>query len=186
MRFLFRVLPSNGDARVVDAALRGVARSVGGKAVNSKTTSYGAVELDVFLPSRQDFDLFLAAIEPLGKVEFHKDLQEPQPFLSPADAVAESVSLFNKERFWEAHEVLESVWRVAEGDEKRLLQGLILVCAAFVHDQKGERMVAIGVARRAVPLLAWEEGKYHGLDIRRLHAEMERSISAGRLCLFRL
>ena len=130
---------------------------MGGKAVNAKRTSYGALEIDIFVASRQDFDVFLAAVEPLGKMEFYKDLQEVPPFLPKAEAIAEAVSLFNAERFWEAHEVLESQWRVAQGDEKLLLQGLILVCAAFVHEQKGEKAVAMGVAKARASFAPWRQ-----------------------------
>lgn len=186
LRFLLRLIPSNGDADDTDRDLRRVAKNLGGSASNTKTTSYGAVELDVFLPSRRDFDLYLAAVEPFGKIEFYRDLQEAPPFLSPPEAVAEAVTLFNAERFWEAHEVLESVWRVAEGEEKRLLQGLILVCAAFVHVQKKEQAVANGVARRALPLLPQKEGVYHGVDLGTLRRKLEDSIQAGRLALFTL
>jgi hypothetical protein len=158
---------------------------MGGKAVNAKTTSYGALEIDVFIDSRVDFDVFLAAVEPLGKLEFYKDLQEAPRFLPTAEAVAEAISLFNAERFWEAHEVLESLWRVAEGDEKLLLQGLILVCAAFVHEQKGEEAVAMGVAKRALPLLRWDQTTYNGVDIALLRVRLSDTVAAGKLNLFR-
>lgn len=158
---------------------------MGGNAVNAKRTSYGALEVDVFFGSRQDFDVFIAALEPLGRVEFYKDLQEPAVFLPKAEAVREAVSLFNAERFWEAHEVLESLWRVAGGDEKKLLQGLILVCAAFVHLQKDECDVAVGVARRALPLLSSID-EYHGIDVESLRGKVDEIVESGNLSLFRL
>ena len=43
-------------------------------------TSYGALEVDVFTASAQDFQVFLAAIEPLSKVEIFKNLDEVPPF----------------------------------------------------------------------------------------------------------
>lgn len=186
MRFLLRFIPMIGDTEKTEDTLRAIAKSLGGRAANTKTTSYRALEIDVFLPSRQDFDLFLATVEPLGKIEFFRDLQEPAPFLTTADAVAEAVRLFDGERFWEAHEVLESVWRVANGEEKKVLQGLILVCAAFVHVQKGEESVAIGVARRALPLLPERDVVYHGVDLGTLRRKLEDSIQTGRVSLFGL
>ena len=120
--------------------------------MNPKWTSYGALEIDIFSPSRQDFEVVMAAIAPfIESVEFAKDLQEAPPFLPKEQAIDEAVVLFNAERFWEAHEVLESLWRVAEGTEKKLLQGLILVSAAFVHHQKDESKVALGVAAPSPP-----------------------------------
>jgi hypothetical protein len=166
--------------------VRGIASSIGGKAVNPKRTSYGALEMDVFVESRADFDVFLAAIEPIGKIEFYKDLQMAPDFLPATEALAVSVSLFNSERFWEAHEVLESLWRVAEGDEKRLLQGLILVCAAFVHLQKDEKSVALGVAKRSVPLLTWGGPAYHGIDVSSLRRAMEKMVGTETMSLLHL
>lgn len=186
MRFLLRMIPSGPDIGSATRVVRGIAASLGGKAVNAKTTSYGALEMDIFVESRGDFEVFLAAIGPLGRLEFYRDLQEAPRFLPTADAVAEAVSLLNAERFWEAHEVLESVWRVAGGEEKRLLQGLILVCAAFVHEQKGEHEIALGVAKRSLPPIMWREPAYHRIDVASLRKRVSEGITLGRLSLFRI
>jgi hypothetical protein len=186
MRFLFRMVLSDTDIAYATSVVRGIASSLGGSAVNPKKTSYGALEMDVFVESRQDFDLFLAAVEPVGRVEFYRDLQEAPTFMPTAEALEEAVSLFNSERFWEAHEVLESKWRVAQGDEKLLLQGLILVCASFVHEQKGKDEVALGVAKRALPLLKWDESRYHGIDVASLRLTVADEVAAGKLSIFRI
>jgi uncharacterized protein len=186
MRFLLRIIPSGPDVGSATRIIRGIASSIGGKAVNPKRTSYGALEMDVFVQSREDFDIFMAAIEPLGEIEFYRDLQEAPRFLPTADAVAEAVSLFNTERFWEAHEVLESLWRAAQGDEKRLLQGLILVCAAFVHEQKDEERVALGVAKRSLPLLSWTDRKYQGIDVDSVQRTLAGMVADEKLSLFTL
>lgn len=166
--------------------VRSIAANLGSRAVNPKWTSHGALEVDLFAPSRQDLELFLAAISPLAKVEFAKDLQAPPAYLPKGEAVREAVALFDAERFWEAHEVLESKWRVEEGDEKRLLQGLILVCAAFVHHQKGEDAVSIGISRRALPLLRWSSPSYFGVDVARLRERMSRVVETRVLEEFEL
>lgn len=185
MRFLIRILPFNSSLESATQTVKGIASSIGGKAVNAKRTTYGALEMDIFVPSRQDFELFLAAVEPLGKFEFFKDLQEVPPFLPKSEAIAEAVSLFNAERFWEAHEVLESLWRVAKDEEKLLLQGLILVCAAFVHLQKSENDVALGVAERSLPLLSWN-GKYHGLAVGAFRDQLDRMVKSRKLSFIQL
>jgi uncharacterized protein len=187
MRFLVRLIPRDADRAAFLSAIRSIAGNLGEKAVNAKWTSYGALEIDIFAPSRQDFDVIMAAIAPLvEKVEFAKDLQEVPPFLPKDQAIDEAVALFNAERFWEAHEVLESLWRVAEGSEKKVLQGLILVCAAFVHHQKGEDMVALGVARRALPLLVWTDPIYYVIDVARVREMVTRMVEDEALSLFRL
>ena len=93
---------------------------------------------------------------------------------------------FNHERFWECHETLESVWRPAVGEEKKLVQGIILVCAALVHEQRGERDVALGIYRRALPQIAWRESKYFGIDVPRLRRNVERSVGRGELSPFKI
>jgi hypothetical protein len=186
LRFLVRLVPKGSDRPAVLSAIRGVSGSLGGKAVNPKWTSSGELEIDMFAPSREDLSVVLAALEPIAKVRLLKDLQEPPRFMPKPEAVQEAVSLFDSERFWEAHEVLESLWRVAQGQEKALLQGLILVCAAFVHHQKGEDAVALGVARRALPLLEWEGSWYLGVDISELKGRMDRMATGGRLSVFKL
>ena len=54
-------------------------------------------------------------------------------------AVAAGIRLFNKRKFFEAHEALEAVWLKAHGEEKVLLHGLIQVAAAFHHHARGNR-----------------------------------------------
>jgi len=44
---------------------------------------------------------------------------------------------FNTERFFEAHEVWEEVWLASAEPEKRFLQGIIQIAAAFHHYQRG-------------------------------------------------
>jgi hypothetical protein len=186
MRFLIRLAPVPKDRDATLLALRGIAATLGCRAVNPKWTSHGLLEIDVLAPSREDFRVLMAALTPLCDVKLTKDLQEPPRFLPKEEAILESVALFNAERFWEAHEVLESLWRVEQGDEKRLLQGLILVCAALVHMQKGEGPVALGIARRALPLLVWREPTYHGLDVSRITEALGQMIEQGAITIFEL
>ena len=185
MRFLVRLTPAGADRDAALSTVRGIAANLGGRAVNPKWTSYGALEIDIFAPSREDFEVIMAALSPLGTVEFAKDLQEPPRFQPKEQTMLEATALFNAERFWEAHEALESLWRVAEGDEKRLLQGLILVCAAFVHQQKGEDAVALGVARRALPLLVWKQPAYYSVDVVRVRESVATILEGGKFSLFR-
>ena len=168
------------------AVVRGLAASVGARAVNPKWTSRGALEIDIFAETRADFQTALAALEPLGRVDFWRDLQVPQPPMTKAESVAEAVLLFNAERFWEGHEVLESLWRVAEGEEKSLLQGLILVCAAFVHMQKDEVEVALGIAKRSLAKLSGGPGTYHGISVAAVRKSVRTMVDEGALFLFKL
>src|SRR5207247_2604349 len=59
------------------------------------------------------------------------------------DPIQEGIRLFNEEYFFEAHEVLEEVWRQEHGEPRLFLQGLIQVCAAYHHFQNGNLAAAI-------------------------------------------
>ncbi|GAB6945447.1 DUF309 domain-containing protein [Vulcanisaeta sp. JCM 14467] len=48
-------------------------------------------------------------------------------------AVRRYIELFNKERFWEAHEVLEKIWHRNRNEG---IRGLIILAAAFVKIQE--------------------------------------------------
>lgn len=56
-----------------------------------------------------------------------------------------AVVLFNAGAYFEAHEDWEELWHEAVGAERRWLQGLIQVAAAFVHFERG--FFARGFAR---------------------------------------
>jgi len=47
--------------------------------------------------------------------------------------VIEGIQLFNMGKFFEAHEVLETVWLQADGEDRVFLHGVIQVAAAFHH-----------------------------------------------------
>ncbi|MDA4123123.1 MAG: DUF309 domain-containing protein [Thaumarchaeota archaeon] len=186
MRFLLRLTPTDPDRAAALEVVRGIAVSVGAKAVNPKWTSQGALEIDIFAGTRGDFQTALAALEPLGRIDFWRDLQDPPPPMTKAESVTEAVRLFNAERFWEAHEVLESLWRVADGEEKSLLQGLILVCAAFVHMQKEELEVALGIVKRSRTKLSEGPGTYYGISVATVRKTVQKMLDEGTLFLFKL
>ena len=45
----------------------------------------------------------------------------------------EFIRLFNERLFFEAHEVLESLWREEKGHSRHFFQGMIQIAAFFVH-----------------------------------------------------
>lgn len=186
VRFLLRVIPNEPERQEFLASLKTIGGSLGASVKHPRWTSYGALEVDVFTPSIQDFQLLVAALEPLSNVEFTKNLDEVPPFKPKEEVVEEAIGYFNSERYWECHETLESVWRPSKGEERSLVQGIILVCAALVHEQRGERGVALGIYRRALPQIAWQELTYHGIDIPHLRRNVERSLAEERLSPFKI
>ena len=88
------------------------------------------------------------------------------------------VDLFNRARFFDAHEVLEDVWRALPRDRpsvRRLrlhLQGVIQLAVAFHHDSTGNRAGARSVLERALRNLKGADRSFPELDLVRLRAEM--------------
>lgn len=186
MRFLVRLVASETHRDSLLTTVRALARSVGAEARNPKWTSYDALELDVFCPSRADFDLFLSVIRPIAELEFARDLNLAAPWGREVELFSEAREYFNGERYWECHEVLEGIWKLKEGEEKRYLQGVILVCAAFVHHQKGEEEVALGVLRRAAGQLDFPATAYGGFSVPELAARVREILESKRFSNFRL
>ena len=186
MRWLVRFLPTESSRDSFLYTMKAVARSVGAEARNPKWTSYGALELDIFCPTSVDFETFLAAVRPIGQTEFVTDLNKAPEYLTDADILSKARALFNAERYWECHETLEGLWRQKQGPEKRLLQGIILVCAAFVHHQKGEDGVALSILGRGAKLLDYPHQSYRGFDVSRLRSDVRSILEDRQLTGFRV
>lgn len=179
MRFLIRLASSDPSKENFLGSVRRLAATVGADVHNPKWTSKRALELDYFVPSTADSELFLSVLRPIYSIEFVRDLNAPPPHMSEKGLISEARQYFNSERYWECHEVLESVWRRKTGDDKLLLQGMILVCAAFVHHQKGEQEVALSVLRRALVALNVPSTEYRGIDLQLLRGNADRVVRTG-------
>jgi len=186
LRWLVRFLSTESPRDSFLSSMKVLARSVGAEARNPKWTSYGALELDIFCPKAADFETLLAAAKPIAEAEFVTDLNRAPEYLTDDQILSKGRRLFNAERYWECHEVLEALWRQKQGDEKRLLQGVILVCAAFVHHQKGEEGVALSVMRRGAKLLEYPQQTYGPFDISMIRTNVQRTLVARKLAGFRI
>jgi predicted metal-dependent hydrolase len=91
-------------------------------------------------------------------------LTDPEAFLRGA-------ALFNAGQWWEAHEAWEGPWSRAEGDERALLQALILLAAAlhkcWHHGSRTHRNLY-----KADAYLARLPATCAGLDLRALRADV--------------
>jgi hypothetical protein len=83
-------------------------------------------------------------------------------------------TLFNCERFFEAHEALEDIWREAprSGLLRRHLQGLVQMAVAFHHYSTGNFIGARSVLERAVRNLDGAEQSFPDLDLLHLRASL--------------
>ena len=72
------------------------------------------------------------------------------------------VELFDREEFWESHEVLEDAWRESRSG---FFHGLILYASAFVHVQRGNPRGVVAQLRKAERALTPFEPAYLGVDV---------------------
>jgi len=109
-----------------------------------------AIEFNLFSRDLDDLENKRKLIETKGYKTLSVRLLDTQPLpATGTEILAEGVSLFNEERFWESHEILEQLWRVSQDKERDALQGLILIAAAFVHHQRGEDKICLSILERA-------------------------------------
>jgi hypothetical protein len=92
------------------------------------------------------------------------------------------IELFNQARFFDAHEVLEDVWRAAPQPEKKFLQGLIQVAVALHHHGRRNSVGARSVLKRAFRNLSAYPEDFGGIHLARLLnsiAEWQRALDQG-------
>jgi uncharacterized protein len=82
-----------------------------------------------------------------------------------ADAVALAEQLWDQRRYFEAHECLEFVWRVADADDAELWQGIIQIAVAAVHLQRQNPDGARRLFARAQRRLSAFDAPRHGIDV---------------------
>ncbi|MGH9976502.1 MAG: DUF309 domain-containing protein [Nitrososphaeraceae archaeon] len=144
------------------------------------------IEFDVSVGKQEVLDriIFLNALSTIAEFDSHEKIMEED--LSKEEAIERARVLFNNERFWKCHEVLENVWKQSEGEEKRLLNGVILVAAAFVHFQKGENETCIGILRRAHDKIKSSQGEYYRIKFDLLDKNLKNIIDTGTIIPLRI
>jgi predicted metal-dependent hydrolase len=80
------------------------------------------------------------------------------------EAIAKGVDQFNSHDFWHAHESWETLWLASRDPEKRFLQGLIQLAAAYHHVQRGTFSGAVRLFDAAQVKLAAFPDDYLGVD----------------------
>ncbi len=96
--------------------------------------------------------------------------------LRGVEVLGEALRLWREGRYFEVHEVLEEAWREARGEERRFLQGLILLAAAL--HQQGLGKSGLRNLRKAEARLRGLPSPYLGLDWRPLLLEARRRLGA--------
>lgn len=86
------------------------------------------------------------------------------------------IQLFNREDFFEAHEVWEELWHNTLGVNKDFYQGLIQVASALHHLQIGNMRGARILYGSGIDLLAPYGSRHLGLDLASLRTQFTRSM----------
>jgi len=85
---------------------------------------------------------------------------------------ARGLDSFNTSHFYEAHEHWEEVWLQTSNPEKRFLQGLIQVAAAFHHYSRANRRGTRNLLREGLDKLNAVSAQHRGLNIEQLRVEV--------------
>ena len=120
------------------------------------------IELDISV-HKNNLELLLEKLSSIGQNGNSRLIIEEE--MEKDQLVKDGISYFNNERFWECHEALEGAWKQSNGEEKELIQGLILVAAALVHYQKAEDDICLSVLGRALEKLNDKSGQYCRINV---------------------
>ena len=112
----------------------------------------------------------------VGSMLYCDDLSVSEHCLTKENVIGHAIFLFNIERFWKSHEVLEELWKESSGTEKRILNGIILINAAFVHYQKNELDIFVSILKRSLEKLSESLGKFYSIDLNQIKEEINKII----------
>jgi len=91
----------------------------------------------------------------------------PAPYL-------EALRLFNEGAYFESHEVLEDLWRVTSGEDRRFYQGLIQLAVVLHHLRRGNATGAANVLATCRRHLQPYRPRWRGLSVDELLALADR------------
>lgn len=93
--------------------------------------------------------------------------------------VLRGVELFNRGLYFEAHEIIEEVWRpLPSGCDRVFLQGLIQVAVAMAHQERGRVASARTLLARARAKLVPLAPALYGFDLHALLRDLD-AVEAG-------
>jgi uncharacterized protein len=142
------------------------------------------IEFDISLGNVEDIEKIRSIFSFIGQyIDGYKVVEKD---LKIEESLILAKKFFNEEKYWITHELLEGVWKKAYGDEKDLLNGLILVAAALVHYQKNEKDIALSIMRRALKKLAAANEKYFGIDIVFIKSQVSEMVKSSIIENFRI
>ena len=187
-RYLLRVANKDGySPRDVERVAITIRKILGSRESASHfRVATDALEFNMFARDKEELDDRQRRLtQNLFKIINVKLLDTPPKAVDKEEALVEGVRLFNEERFWECHEVLEQAWHVSNGVERDAIQSIILTAAAFVHYQKGEEEICISILKRARAKMALAK-TYETIDFDGLEKNIDGILDSERIRLFKL
>ena len=139
------------------------------------------IEFDVSV-HKNNLELLLEKLVPIGKLDHFRHIIEER--IEKNQLIKDGIFYFNNERFWESHEALEGAWKQCIGGEKELIQGIILVAAAFVHYQKYENKICLSVLSRALKKLHDKPGEYHDVNVDSIKQNLLEMLDKKEITIF--
>ena len=100
--------------------------------------------------------------------------------MADSRAIAEALELVRSGRGFDAHELLEDLWRAAPGPERDLYQGLVHVAVATYQESRGNAIGRTRQLEKAIRRLGPYAPRYEGVEIAGLLAWCRESLAAGR------
>jgi uncharacterized protein len=140
------------------------------------------IEFDTGVPHNMDVKTIVTKLETIAPLASYDEVIEYH--MEKEKALKRAVELFNDEKYWQAHEGLEYIWKNAKGIEKQILNGIILVAAAFVHDEKDEQDVCISILQRARKKFDRASDNYYGIDINGIADMISKIINTRKVNRF--
>jgi len=187
-RYLLRVANKDGySPRDVERVASTIRKILGSRESASHfRVATDVLEFNMFARDEEELDDRQRRLtQNLFKIVAVKLLDTPPKAVDKEEALAEGVRLFNEERFWECHEVLEQAWHVSNGVERDAIQSMILAAAAFVHYQKGEEEICLSILKRAKAKIVSAK-TYETVDVDDLEENIDGILDSQRIRLFEL
>jgi predicted metal-dependent hydrolase len=98
---------------------------------------------------------------------------------APEELFHHGVELFNREEYFECHEVWEHLWKQQdEGQQRQFTQGLIQVAVATYHLRRQNFTGALRLYERALGRLRPCSPSYCGIDVAALIAQVETVVKS--------
>jgi hypothetical protein len=143
------------------------------------------IELDISIPKTYEVDKVLNLLKTISSIKEVIEVKERH--YTKNEAINNAIVLFNDEKYWWSHEALEMIWKESHGEEKQLLNGLILVCAAFVHYQKDEYNVCLSILERSmIKFSTVKKSIYYGININEIKKRITEILQNKEIVLFKI